>query len=64
MNLARLDPAELAALEAEGGTDTEGLLALPHRDLAEMVRKLRRETRETRAALGRLPKSTARSILD
>lgn len=43
--LARLDPAELEALEAEGETDTEGLLALPQRDLAAMVRRLRREKR-------------------
>ena len=28
-------------MEAEGGTDTEGLLALPQRDLAAMVRKHR-----------------------
>ena len=49
--LARLDPDELAALEAEGGTDTEGLLALPHRDLAAMVRKHRRGERDAQAAL-------------
>ena len=49
--IARLDPAELAALEAEGGTDTEGLMALPTRDLAAMVRKHRREARDARAAL-------------
>ena len=61
--LARLDPAELAALEAEGGTDTEGLLALPHRDLAAMVRKLKREAREAGAALEGLPKSATLRFL-
>ena len=52
--LARLDPAELEALEAEGGTDVEGLLALPQRDLAAMVRRLRREKRQMQERLEEL----------
>ncbi len=42
--LARLDPAELEALEAEQGTDAEGLLALPRRELVAMVNKQKRDS--------------------
>lgn len=42
--LARLDPAELLEMEAENGTDLDGLLANTQRDLVDMVQKYKRQS--------------------